>query len=78
MRKGAIGLILSTDIFPPVEFTTANFVGSIILRTAEDPTSPTIGWRLTPYQSPTQVSLCWDILFRMFPGTPHHEHRCPK
>ena len=78
MRKGTIQKIPDTDIFHYIEFSIANFAGGIILCTTKNPFGPTIGWRLKPYQSPVQVSLCQEKLFGISPGTPNHVAQMPK
>ena len=43
MKKGAIGWTPGIDIFLFVEFITSDFVGHIILCTAEDTSGPAVG-----------------------------------
>ena len=52
MSKDTTGQIPGADVFPPIEFSAADFVGGSILCTVEDPIGPTIGWRLKPLQGP--------------------------
>ena len=49
MRKGNTGQIPGTNVFPPIEFSMVDFVGSIILCIIEDPFGPAVGWRLKPH-----------------------------
>ena len=52
MRMGTASQIPGEDLFPPIEFAAVVFVGGVILCTAEDPISPTVGWSLKPCQGP--------------------------
>ena len=49
MRKGAGGWISSEEVFPLVEFAMADFVGGIVLYTAEELIGPAVRWGLKPY-----------------------------
>ena len=78
MRKGATGQIPGVDIFYSIEFSQVDSMGGIILCIVKDPIGPAVGWRLKPLQGPEQVSPCWDILFSMLSGTPHHAEQMPR